>query len=166
MSAQRVTYNAPTGSAPFDTDLVIERLRGLQIEGKPAFRQVRGAADYAGIQRIGDFAPPEAFVVLAREIGDPMPGHARQPAVAAFGVVIAARNYQYQRGKPALDSIRPLIGAVRQSLIGWIPADHDGRAAPGARGCAWQSGDTLDYSAGTLLWSEVYTTQHFLGSKA
>lgn len=164
--AQRVHYDAGAGSEPFDTDLVIERLAQItHDDGRKALQQVRGAADYAAIQAISDFRPPEAFVVLARETGMPMPGQSRQAAIAAFGVVLAVRNYSYKRGKPAMDALRPLLGLVRQQLVGWIPANAAGVALPGARGCTWQSGDVVDYDKGTLLWSEVYTTQHFIGSK-
>lgn len=164
--AQLVNYAAQADSAPFDIDPVIARLASLQgANGKPLLRQVRGAADLAEIEEIQSFAPPEAFVVLMIERGQPRPGTARQPVIAAFSVVIAARNYSSQLGKAAADDIRPLLNATRGALVGWVP-NQGGVAARGARGCVWQQGGLVDYSAGTLLWSEVYLAQHFIGGNA
>lgn len=142
-------------SAPFNPEIVIERLRSTIAE----FRQVRGSSDYASITKLMDLQPPEAFVLLARERGKPMPGTTRQPAIVSFGVVIAVRNYKYQKGVPAQADASPLIGRVRDELIGWVPP------VDGGRGCSWLQGDVLDYNAGTLLWSEVFQTQHFIGRK-
>lgn len=165
MSAQRVSYGA-AGSEPFDIDRVIARVDALRdADGKRVFQQVRGAADLGEVQEIKDFRAPEAFVVLVIERGKPMPGQTRQPAIAAFAVVIAGRNYSYQHGKPAMDGIRPLIGKVRDALVGWIPADGDSVASRGARGCLWQQGGVVDYDAGTVVWSEIFLVQHFIGSK-
>lgn len=147
-------------SEPFDIDLVIARLKA-QV---PTFQDVRGAADYAAITSFDDFRPPEAFVVLARERGKQMPGNARQPAQVFFGVLIVARNFGEERGKLALDDARPLIGAARNALIGWVPQDADGVQVQGGRGCQWSQGDVLDYDSATLLWSDVYSTQHFIGN--
>jgi hypothetical protein len=148
-------------SDPFDIDLVIARIKA-QV---PTFRNVRGSADYASIKQFSDFAPPEAFVLLARERGGESPGNSRQAVRVAFGVVIVARNYREQRGKPALDSARPLIGQVRDALIGWIPQDASSNKVSGGRGCQWSQGDVMDYDSATLLWSDIFTTQHFIGSQ-
>lgn len=147
-------------SAPFNVDLVISRLKA-QL---PEFRRVRGAADYAAITDFKDFQPPEAFVVPARERRTGQPAGTRQAVATYFGVVIVARNYRADRGKPALDDAMPLIGRVRDALIGWIPVDDTGRPLPGGRGCEWEQGDVMDYDASTLLWSDVFKTQHFIGS--
>jgi hypothetical protein len=149
-------------SAPFDTDLVIARITAQVTE----LKQVRGAAEYAAIKDMTGFAPPEGFVLLAREQGSPQPGNTRQAAQAFFGVVLAVRNYRQQRGKPAVDDLRPLVGKVRDALIGWIPSNAQGAQLKGGRGCQWLRGDVLDYTSGTLLWREIYQTQHFIGSTA
>lgn len=147
-------------SAPFNMDLVNTRL----LERVLTLKQVRGAAEYAAIKGMGDFAPPEAFTLLAREQGTPQPGTTRQAAQVFFGVVLAVRNYKQQRGKPAVDDLRPIVGEVRDALIGWTPTEADGKPLKGGRGCQWVRGDVLDYTAGTLLWREIYQTQHFIGS--
>ncbi len=147
-------------SAPFNIDLVVARIKATV----PALQQVRGAAEYAAISEFSDFRPPEGFVLLARERGKPMPGTTRQPVQVFFGVVVAVRNYRQQRGKPAMDEALPLIGQVRDALIGWIPQDGAGAQVGGGRGCQWLQGDVMDYDNSTLLWSDVFQTQHFIGS--
>lgn len=154
-----------TGSAPFDVDLVVQRLRA---ELGDVLQQVRGAADYAAIQGMRDFRPPEVFALLIAERdlaaragagGQAAPsGRARQAVQVEFGLVLAVRNARYQRGAPAVQDAMPLIGAVRDALIGWIPP-----GLPMARPVTWQRGRVLDYDAGTLLWTDIFTTQHSIG---
>lgn len=151
-------------SAPFSVSLVIARLLPLVltqaqvVEGQPFLRKVRGAADYAAIQKISDFLAPEAFVLMARERGGQKAGVSRQPAAVTFGVVTAARNYSYAQGKPAGDDVSPLVGAIRDQLIGWTPGVDSG-----GRPIEWVQGDVLDYDKGTLLWRDIFKTQHFIG---
>ncbi|KAF7600622.1 MAG: hypothetical protein CGU28_03130 [Candidatus Dactylopiibacterium carminicum] len=154
-------------SAPFDIDLAIQRLAG---ELGKALQQVRGAADYASITDFQSFRPPEAFALLVNEraasgqaagsTGSASTAKARQPAIVEFGVVLAVQNARYQRGAPAVRDAMPLIGKVRDALIGWQP--------PGlslARPVMWRSGRVIGYDAGVLLWGDVFTTQHSIGSK-
>lgn len=136
---------------PFDIQPVIERLRA----GMPELRLVGGAADYAAITGLRDFVPPCAYVLIAQERGEPNGANGRQRALVTFGVVLAVRNHSGARG--AADDLRPLLGKLRETLMAWIP----GR--PGARAVQWLQGDVLDYDAGTLLWSDVYQTQYFIG---
>ncbi len=145
-------------SAPFDVDLVINRLAG---ELGRAVQQVRGAADYASITDFQGFRPPEAFALLVSERSPSgSTSHAsRQIAVVEFGVVLAVQNARYQRGAPAVRDAMPLIGKVREALIGWLP--------PGlalARPVAWRSGRVIGYDTGVLLWGDVFSTQHSIGS--
>lgn len=157
-----------TGSAPFDIDLVVQRLR---TELGDALQQVRGAADYAAITNFRDFRPPEAFALLVSErgaagqgagaTGAPAPSAARQPATVEFGVVLAVSNARYQRGAPAVSDAMPLIGRVRDALIGWLPP-----GLPLARPVVWRSGRVLDYDAGVLLWADTFNTQHSIGRKS
>lgn len=142
-------------SAPFDTAPVIERVQDLV----PGLQQVRGSADYGAVSSIRDFRVPEAFVMVARERGKPNPGNHRQATTVQFAVVVAVRNYGYKRGMPAMADASPLIGEIREALIGWIPD------VAGGRGCEWLEGHVLDYDAGTLLWSDLFKTQHFIGRK-
>lgn len=156
-------------SAPFDIRLIIARL-AAEV---PTLQQVRGAADYASLSALRDLRPPEAFALVLAEhpsveqkrpnsTGAPLPaGHARQAVTTEFAVVTGVRNVRYQNGQPAIEDALPLIGEIRDALIGWIPL-----GVPLARGCAWLHGYVLDYDAGTLLWSDVFTTQHAIGRTA
>lgn len=158
-----VRYAPQPDESAFDIDPVIARLKALQVGGKPVFQQVRGAADLAAIEEITTFRPPEAFVVLMVERGKKAAG-TRQAMAGVFSVVIAARNYQAGQGKPVADDVRALKSQVRTALVGWIP-NREGVAAPGARGCEWLQGGVVDYSAGTMLWSDVFSGQQFIGSR-
>ncbi|HZF97869.1 MAG TPA: hypothetical protein VEY92_06430 [Pseudoxanthomonas sp.] len=153
-------------SMPFDVTPVIEQL-AAQVQ---ALQQVRGAADYAAITALRDFRVPEGFVLITNERSasqdsaristgaSAVAGHARQAAAVEIGVVLAVRNYRYQHGAPAVNDALPIIGAVRDALIGWLPP-----GVRGARPLRWLRGYVLDYDAGTLLWADTFTTQHFIG---
>ena len=141
-------------AAPFDASLVIARLR----EQVQALQAVEGAAEYAAITSLRDLRPPCAYVLLARERGDGEPPKGgRQRALVTFGVVLAVRNYRDQRGAESMDELAPLLGQVRAALMGWTPA------VTGGRPVQWLQGDVLDYDNSTLLWSDVYQPQHFIG---
>lgn len=160
MSVQAIPVNTQGSSRPFDVGLfVVPRLK----VSVPAFKQVRGVADYAAVKSIVGFTPPEAFAVPVGETGKDTAGQSRQPSIVLFGVVIAATNYRYDAGKPALDDITSLVGATRDALIGWTPVDSDGLQLQGGRPCTWVRGGVHSYDAGTLLWIEVFKTQHFIG---
>jgi hypothetical protein len=141
-------------SEPFDIQAVIDRLASVeQLDG------IQGAAEYASVTSLKDFRVPSAYVLLLQERADDAqvkPG-GRQRAIVTFGVVLAVRNYGDQRGERTLKELRPILGAVRGRLMGWTPE------VPGARPVQWSRGDVLDYDRSTLLWAEVYSTQHFIG---
>lgn len=147
----------------FRTDWVQARLRA-----EVPLRDVRGAAAYAAITKgVHEFYPDEAFVVPMGEFSpedSPPPARGRQVARSLFGVVIATRHYMDDRGEQAVQHVPPVIGQVRKALMGWTPVDADGNALSGARPCWWLKGEILDYNHETLLWSEVFATQHHIGS--
>lgn len=141
-------------SGPFNIQRVIERLRA-QV---PDFQSVEGAAQYAAITSLGEFRQGSAYVLLARERSDgEQPKAGRQRVLVTFGVVIAVRNYRDQVGGESIEAISPLIAQTRAALMGWIPPVSGGRA------CQWLQGDVLDFDDSTLLWSDVFQTQHFIG---
>lgn len=141
-------------AAPFDADLVIQRLKAAV----PTLQTVEGAAEYAAIRTLSDFRTPCAYVLLVRERGDGEPPKAgRQRAMTTFGVVVAVQNYRDQVGGETMDEVIPLVGRIRSALIGWVPEIQGGRP------CQWMQGDVLDYDNTTLLWSDVFQTQHFIG---
>lgn len=142
-------------SKPFDIGQIKDRLKA-EVTG---LREVGGAADYRSVRELGDFYPPCAYVVLTSEQGDAKSeSRGRQRALVTFGVVLAVRNYRDVQGDEALDDLSPLLGQVRDALIGFKPAEQ------GSREIAWKAGDVIDYDDNTLLWGEVYQTQHFIGS--
>jgi len=141
-------------SAPFSVRVVIERLKAAV----PDFQSVAGTAEYGSITSLREFRPDSAFVLLARERGDgEAPKGGRQRALCTFGVVIAVRNFRDRMGGESMEEISPLIGQARAALMGWIPPVNGGRP------CRWLQGDVLDFDNDTLLWSDVFETQHFIG---
>lgn len=149
-------------SQPLDTGLIEQRLRDVL----PQFEVIAGAADYAAVQELRGFRTPSAYVVTAQERDATEPtqaqrrGSGRQHAETTFGVILALRNYRDARGAAVTDDARPLIGAVRDALMGWTPG------AQIMRPITWQQGDVLDYDANTLLWAEIFYTKHFIGGNA
>lgn len=146
-------------SAPFDIDLVIARLR----DQVPVLDGVEGAAELAGIANLRSFRTPSAYVVLVQETPEPRkpgaPGAAsRQMTKVVFGVTTAVRNYTGNKGKAATDDLRPVLASQRDALIGWVPP-----GLAGARDCQLIQGKVIDYDANTLLWTDIYETQHALG---
>ncbi|UQY32651.1 hypothetical protein K8U54_12945 [Pseudomonas fulva] len=144
-------------NAPLDTRLVIERLKLLKD-----LEVVGTAADYAKVQGLTGFRTPSAYALLSRENAMANPsgnpgGRVKQMTEATFGVVVAVRNYRYSDADAA-DALGPILDAVRGQLIGWVPP------LPGARGCQFVAGQVLDSNDSTLLWAEVYATQHSIGS--
>jgi hypothetical protein len=139
---------------PFDTSLVIERLKAQVQE----LRQVGGAADYAAVQELRGFAVPSAFVIFAGESGN-----AGRPARCSR----AARRHTLWRG------------ACRAQLPAWcwrpvgrrtaqvhrpdpLGPDWLGSPVPGATALAWEAGEVMDYDNSTVLYVESYQLTHLL----
>lgn len=142
-------------SAPFDTDPVIERLRA----SVPELREVAGAANFAAVKNLRDFVVPGAHVVLTSERPDNQePRGGRQRAIVTLGVAVAVRNYRDVTGGELKDALSPILSGVRNALIGWLPPEQ------GARPMKWAGGDVIDYDDNTLLWGDVFQTQHFIGA--
>lgn len=139
----------------FDVTKVEDRLKLEQF----GFEVVGSAADYASVTQLGSFRPGSVYVVLVGErngAGENQQGQFKTPAVVTFGVVIAARNFRGTAGGDAAKELKPLVGRVRSALIGWAPD----KCAP----CKWLQGDVMDYDKTNILWCDVFTTTHILGS--
>lgn len=146
-------------SAPFNHNLVIARLK----DQVPELQSIGGAADLAAITAVRDFRTPSAFVILAVETPIPRqsgaPGAAtRQMVQVSFGVVVAVRNYRDNKGASAADDLNPVLGKVRDALLGWVPP-----GLTGARDCQLVQGQVVDYDTNTMVWTDVYSTQHSIG---
>jgi hypothetical protein len=150
-------------ASPFDVQPIIARLVA-QVPA-PTLRQVQGAAEYATVQKLANFAPPCAYVIMPREKAQPhvpgnaMPGQQQrmvQKVTVTFGVIVVVQNYRDQLGAQSQDSLNAVLGAVRGALLGWVP--------PGAsQPISFQQGDLLEYDAGRSLWADVYQTNHVIG---
>lgn len=150
-------------ASPFDVQPIIARLQ--QLVPAPTLRQVQGAAAYASVQQLAAFAPPCAYVILAREKSRPhapgngMPNVQRrmvQQVDVTFGVLVAVQNFREQLGAQSQDSLLAVLGAIRGALLGWVP--------PGAsQPISLQQGDLMQYDAGRSLWADVYQTNHVIG---
>lgn len=142
---------------PLDVGLVQRRLK----EAVPALDEVYGAAEYSEIKDLASFRIGTAYVVLASERNPagagPQPRHG-VAAEATFGVIVPARNYRDPSGAQALGDLRPLLGCVRQAVVGWAP--------PGWKPCIWLQGDAMDSDASRVLWIDVFTTTHVLRGKS
>nr|WP_156170940.1 hypothetical protein [Yersinia aldovae] len=99
---------------------------------------------------------PGAYVLMGPERGQPGNGGRAQVAEAVIGVAIAVRNYGL--GSEGLThEVNPLISAVRDQLIGWVPSPRC------TTGLQWVRGDILDYNGGTLVWMDTFQIQHVIG---
>ena len=147
---------------PLDTSLIEERLR----EAVPALDKVGGYADMNAIKDLSGIRPGTAFVVLASERSLTQSDGAgqrrvngRQQVNAVFGVITAARNFRDVSGEAALDEVRPLIGSVREALMGWTPD------VTKFKQIVWVQGDVMDHNSSTLLWIDIFSTMHNIGGQ-
>lgn len=74
-----------------------------------------------------------------------------------FGVVIIVQSYQYSPDNPQLNVSAPVIGKIREQLMGWVPP------IKGAKETFFVRGDVLDYSNTYLAWLETYQTKVIMG---
>ena len=83
--------------APFDTSLIVERLRSAV----PDLHRIGGAADYGAVEKLSGFRTPSAYVIFAEEDNTgrvpTSPGVCAQESAVQFGVVLALRHYAEQR---------------------------------------------------------------------
>ena len=146
--------------APLDTSIIEQRLR----EAVPALDEVGGYAALNAVKELSGIRPGTAYVVLANERSQTQVEGAgqrrvtgRQQVNAVFGVIIAARNYRDVSGEAALKEATPLIGSVREALIGWTPNVTQFKQI------VWVQGDVMDHNASTLLWIDIFSTMHNVG---
>lgn len=145
-------------SKPFPIDCIIQRLK--EKISRDDLDEIGSAAQYASMKDIKGFRAKTTFVLLAQERWDGEPPKAgRQRMIVNFGVVTAVQNFRDSRkGEEAAEELNPLIGAIRDALIGWSPE------VSGNRAIGLIEGGVLDFDENTLLWIDVYQTQHFIGA--
>ena len=141
-------------SNPFDMQLIIDRMKPL--ENNP-FRVIGSIIEYNRITDLSGFTAPAIYIVPSSEVGKPNSGSGRQRADVLFGAIVVAQNHQYSSISPLLHEINPLLGLVRERLMGWLPPVSGGREVE------WVRGDILDYNSSVLVWVEVFRTAHHIG---
>ncbi|WP_041523598.1 phage tail terminator protein [Gilvimarinus agarilyticus] len=137
---------------PLDTTVIEARLKDQVTE----LVSVGGAADFAAIKELASLRCPAAYVVPTKEKGNNDRATHTCQVMAGFGVVIAVRHYGDATGAKARNEARSLIGAVRDALVGWMPADR------AFRECFWLEGDVLEYDDSVLLWADAFQTSFFM----
>ncbi|ECB0373100.1 hypothetical protein EUR97_13625 [Salmonella enterica subsp. enterica serovar Muenchen] len=142
-------------SEPFSISLIVERLQSLTPEPLSFLGTI---VEYSQVTELSGFAVPGAYVLMGPERGVPGNGSRAQVAEAVFGVAVAVRNYG-QGADGLTHEISPLVGQIRDQLIGWIP----GKLA--TTGIQWLKGDILDYDGGTLLWMDTFQVSHVIGGR-
>ncbi|MBE5226709.1 hypothetical protein IG611_15295 [Pectobacterium sp. A535-S3-A17] len=140
-------------SAPFDISLIVARLQALDPQ---PFTTIGTVVEYSKITDLNGFSTPSAYVLMGPEQGEPGTGRA-QVASMVFGVAIAVRNYSSDAALALAHESHPLIGQVRDQLIGFLPSKF--HTTP----VQWLRGDVLDYDAGTLVWMDTFQTKRVIG---
>lgn len=137
-----------TGNLPFNTELIIERLR----EAVPDLRLVSDAVGFDAIKELRSITHNTAFVVLDSEKNSADQARHTNQTFVRFGVVIATRC---SRPADLMREARQLIGQTRDALVGWRPANREFQS------CVWLGGELFDYDQNVLMWSDVYQTNYF-----
>ena len=141
---------------PFDLKHVIEQLRPLQPEH---IHTLGSTAEYRSISELSlaGLATPAAFVVPNGEIGTLNDIAVRQMVTVSFSVIVIVQSYQYNSEMPHLSVSNPVIGKIREQLMGWRPP------VVGAKETFFVRGDIVDYNNSYLVWMETYQTKMIMG---
>lgn len=141
---------------PFDIKHVIEQLKPLQ----PGHIHTLGStAEYRSISDVSlaGLATPAVFVVPNGEVGTLNDVAIRQMVTVSFSVIVIVQSYQYNIETPHLSVSNPVIGKIREQLMGWRPP------VPGAKETFFVRGDIVDYTNSYLVWMETYQTKIIIG---
>lgn len=143
-------------TAPFDLRLVLEQLKPLMPEH---IHHLGSTAEYRSITELSlaGLPTPAVYVIPNAEVGHQNDIAVRQMVTVTFGVVIIVQSYQYSPDNPQLNVSAPVIGKIREQLIGWVPP------IKGAKETFFVRGDVLDYSNTYLAWLETYQTKVIMG---
>ncbi|WP_427833170.1 phage tail terminator protein [Actinobacillus pleuropneumoniae] len=143
-------------TAPFDLKLVIEKLKPLM----PTYiHHVGSTAEYRSISNLSQtgLPTPAVYVVPNSEIAHQSDIAVRQMVTVSFSVIVIVQSYQYSSDNPQLALSHPVIGKIREQLMGWTPP------ISGAKQTFFVRGDVLDYSNSYLAWMETYQTKMLIG---
>ena len=141
---------------PFDIKHVIEQLKPLQPE---YIHTLGSTAEYRSISDVSlaGLATPAVFVVPNGEVGKLNDVAIRQMVTVSFSVIVIVQSYQYNVETPHLSVSNPVIGKIREQLMGWRPP------VPGAKETFFVRGDIVDYTNSYLVWMETYQTKIIIG---
>lgn len=141
------------------TGIDLEQWQARVQNGHASIARVYGAAE---LQTALADGPPKGklsvFVVLLGESAEAnrlaTGSHAQQTA-AQVGVLYALRNSRDNRGDAASDELQPIRNAVRQHLMGWVPADC-------YEATEFDGGQLFAYDNNVLWWADTYTSEFTL----
>ena len=141
---------------PFDIKHVIEQLKPLQPDH---IHTLGSTAEYRSISDVSlaGLATPAVFVVPNGEVGMLNDVAIRQMVTVSFSVIVIVQSYQYNIETPHLSVSNPVIGKIREQLMGWRPP------VPGAKETFFVRGDIVDYTNSYLVWMETYQTKIIIG---
>ena len=141
---------------PFDIKHVIEQLKPLQPDH---IHTLGSTAEYRSISDVSlaGLATPAVFVVPNGEVGTLYDVAIRQMVTVSFSVIVIVQSYQYNIETPHLSVSNPVIGKIREQLMGWRPP------VPGAKETFFVRGDIVDYTNSYLVWMETYQTKIIIG---
>lgn len=120
----------------------------------PQFKLIEGVAEFAAL--VGQpKALPACYVVPLSEsdAGDDDFDGDYQRVDARFGVCIAAGNVCSPGGREALNDLQALRQAVRDALLGWVPAGFDMPAL-------FDRGELLAIKPGLVWWQDSWRTAY------
>ena len=141
---------------PFDIKHVIEQIKPLQPDH---IHTLGSTAEYRSISDVSlaGLATPAVFVVPNGEVGMLNDVAIRQMVTVSFSVIVIVQSYQYNVETPHLSVSNPVIGKIREQLMGWRPP------VPGAKETFFVRGDIVDYTNSYLVWMETYQTKIIIG---
>ncbi|HDR1694320.1 TPA: hypothetical protein QB527_002243, partial [Pasteurella multocida] len=134
---------------PFDLKHVLEQLKPLQPEH---IHTLGSTAEYRSLSELSmaGLATPAVFVVPNGEVGHQNDIAVRQMVTVSFSVIVIVQSYQYSNEMPHLSVSNPVIGKIREQLMGWVSP------VKGAKETFFVRGDIVDYTNSYLVWMETY----------
>ncbi|HDR0739229.1 TPA: hypothetical protein QB650_002145 [Pasteurella multocida] len=141
---------------PFDLKHVLEQLKPLQPEH---IHTLGSTAEYRSLSELSmaGLATPAVFVVPNGEVGHQNDIAVRQMVTVSFSVIVIVQSYQYSNEMPHLSVSNPVIGKIREQLMGWVPP------VKGAKETFFVRGDIVDYTNSYLVWMETYQIKIIMG---
>lgn len=132
---------------------IVDQLKAIQTAGKPEFRKVSGAANFAAASDDLKGGFPVAYVIPLRDNAgaSQIEGAVLQQVKEQFGVMLVVSNLRDAKGEAAQAEFERLRKLVISSLLGFFPGtDYDP--------VEYVGGAILKIDAQTLWWQLTFTT--------